>query len=74
MMEADDYHSEEHTVAEFVEFGLNGRNAKSGTLTTTGVGRYLEGDKAAGGQLVGQRFCPALFRASSATAWLPTRW
>jgi hypothetical protein len=53
MMEAGDYHSEEHTFAEFVEFGLNGRNAKSGTLTTTGVCRYLEGDKAAGGQLVG---------------------
>jgi glutathione synthase/RimK-type ligase-like ATP-grasp enzyme len=36
MMEANDNHSEEHTVAEFVEFGLSGRNAKSGTWTTIG--------------------------------------
>merc|ERR1719413_134379 len=60
MMEANDNHSEQHTVAEFVEFCLNGRTAKSGTWTSKGVGKYLEGGKAAGGQLVDQRFCPRI--------------
>jgi len=60
MMEANDNHSEEHTVAEFVEFCLNGRTAKSGTWTSKGVGKYLEGGKEAGGQLVDQRFCPRI--------------
>merc|ERR1719221_905137 len=60
MMEANDNHSEEHTVAEFVEFCLKGRTAKSGTWTSKGVGKYLEGGKAAGGQLVDQRFCPRI--------------
>merc|ERR1711937_36587 len=60
MMEANDNHSEEHTVGEFIEFCLNGRNAKSGTWTSKGVGKYLEGGKAAGGQLVDQRFCPRI--------------
>jgi len=60
MMEANDNHSEEHTVAEFVEFCINGRNSKSGTWTSKGVGKYLEGGKAAGGQLVDQRFCPRI--------------
>merc|ERR1711988_888252 len=60
MMEANDNHSEEHTVAEFVEFCVNGRTAKSGEWTSKGVGKYLEGGKAAGGQLVDQRFCPRI--------------
>merc|ERR1719191_863905 len=60
LMEANDNHSEEHTVAEFVEFCVNGRNSKSGTWTSKGVGKYLEGGKAAGGQLVDQRFCPRI--------------
>merc|ERR1711972_1097798 len=60
MMEANDNHAEEHTVAEFIEFCVNGRNAKSGTWTSKGVGKYLEGGKAAGGQLVDQRFCPRI--------------
>eukprot|EP00972_Heterocapsa_arctica_P022149 3258691-Heterocapsa_arctica.AAC.1 len=59
-MEANDNHAEEHTVAEFVEFCLNGRNEKSGTWTSAGVGKYLEGGKDAGGQLVDQRFCPRI--------------
>jgi len=57
MMEANDNHQEFHTCAEFVEFCLNGRTDKSGTWTTKGVGKYLEGGKEAGGQLVDQRFC-----------------
>merc|ERR1711871_974020 len=60
MMEANDNHEETHTVAEFVEFCLNGRTDKSGEWTSKGVGKYLEGGKAAGGQLVDQRFCPRI--------------
>merc|ERR1711871_526089 len=57
MMEANDNHAEEHTVAEFIEFCVNGRTDKSGEWTSKGTGKYLEGGKAAGGQLVDQRFC-----------------
>merc|ERR1712070_504128 len=60
LMEANDNHAEEHTVAEFIEFCINGRNDKSGTWDSKGVGKYLEGGKAAGGQLVDQRFCPRI--------------
>ena len=60
MMEANDNHQEFHTCGEFVEFCLNGRTDKSGTWTTKGVGKYLEGGKDAGGQLVDQRFCPRI--------------
>jgi len=60
MMEANDNHAEEHTVAEFIEFCVNGRTAKSGTWESQGTGKYLEGGKAAGGQLVDQRFCPRI--------------
>merc|ERR1719454_1906781 len=60
LMEANDNHSEEHTVGEFIEWCLNGRTAKSGTWTSKGTGKYLEGGKEAGGQLVDQRFCPRI--------------
>jgi len=60
MMEANDNHAEEHTVAEFIEFCVNGRTGKAGTWTSKGAGKYLEGGKAAGGQLVDQRFCPRI--------------
>merc|ERR1719473_343103 len=60
LMEANDNHAEEHTVGEFIEWCLNGRTAKSGTWTSKGVGKYLEGGKEAGGQLVDQRFCPRI--------------
>merc|ERR1712176_1139373 len=43
-----------------IEFCINGRSDKSGTWTSKGVGRYLEGGKAAGGMLVDQRFCPRI--------------
>merc|ERR1712146_462228 len=46
--------------AGFVEFCVNGRTDKSGTWTSKGTGKYLEGGKAAGGQLVDQRFCPRI--------------
>eukprot|EP00965_Chrysotila_dentata_P130285 4308086-Pleurochrysis_carterae.AAC.1 len=59
-MEANDNHAEEHTVAEFIEFCVNGRTDKSGEWTSKGVGKYLEGGKEAGGMLVDQRFCPRI--------------
>merc|ERR1719361_571776 len=57
LMEANDNHVEEHTVAEFMEWCLRGRTDKSGTWESKGTGKYLEGGKDAGGQLVDQRFC-----------------
>merc|ERR1712054_558427 len=60
LMEANDNHAEEHTVGEFIEFCVKGRTEKSGEWTSKGVGKYLEGGKAAGGQLVDQRFCPRI--------------
>eukprot|EP00932_Pfiesteria_piscicida_P017059 SRR837773.3959.p2 GENE.SRR837773.3959~~SRR837773.3959.p2 ORF type:complete len:394 (+),score=228.99 SRR837773.3959:83-1183(+) len=60
LMEANDNHSEEHTVAEFIEFCCVGRTDKSGEWTSKGQGKYLEGGKEAGGQLVDQRFCPRI--------------
>ena len=44
----------------FIEFCVNGRTSKSGEWTSKGVGKYLEGGKEAGGQLVDQRFCPRI--------------
>merc|ERR1719478_204022 len=60
LMEANDNHAEEHTVAEFIEFCTKGRTDKSGEWTSKGVGKYLEGGKEAGGMLVDQRFCPRI--------------
>ncbi|CAE7245845.1 hace1 [Symbiodinium sp. CCMP2592] len=60
LMEANDNHEETHTVAEFIEFCVSGRSDKSGEWTSKGVGKYLEGGKEAGGQLVDQRFCPRI--------------
>jgi len=60
LAEANDNHEETHTVAEFIEFCVKGRTDKSGTWTSKGEGKYLEGGKAAGGQLVDQRFCPRI--------------
>ena len=60
LMEANDNHAEEHTVAEFIEWCIAGRTDKSGTWTSKGQGKYLEGGKAAGGQITDQRFCPRI--------------
>jgi len=58
LMEANDNHVENHTVKEFISWCLNGRDsADSGTWASKGTGKYLEGGKAAGGQLTDQRFC-----------------
>jgi len=58
--EANDNHVEEHTVAEFIEFCVNGRTDKSGTWTSVGTGKYFEGGVEAGGQMVDQRFLPRI--------------
>ena len=60
LMEANDNHAEEHTVAEFIEWCIAGRTEKSGLWESKGKGKYLEGGKAAGGQIVDQRFCPRI--------------
>merc|ERR1712054_195590 len=59
LMEANDNHVEKHTVKEFIEWCLHGRDdeSKSGKWKSKGTGKYLEGGKAAGGQLTDQRFC-----------------
>eukprot|EP00438_Fugacium_kawagutii_P006066 Skav200567 [mRNA] locus=scaffold917:192636:203670:- [translate_table: standard] len=38
LMEANDNHEEEHTVAEFIEFCVNGRTSKSGISAVGGTG------------------------------------
>merc|ERR1712127_1039810 len=58
--EANDNHVEEHTVGEWIEWCQNGRTDKSGTWTSKGAGKYFEGGKEAGGQMVDQRFCPRI--------------
>lgn len=58
--EANDNHIEEHTVGEFIEWCENGRTDKSGTWTSKGTGKYFEGGKEAGGQMVDQRFLPRI--------------
>merc|ERR1719197_899772 len=45
LMEANDNHAEEHTVAEFIEWCINGRTDKSGTWESKGKGKYLEGGR-----------------------------
>merc|ERR1719506_1193240 len=60
LMEANDNHAETHTIAEFIEWCIKGRTDKSGEWTSKGTGKYLEGGKAAGGQIVDQRFCPRI--------------
>merc|ERR1719215_2561610 len=60
LTEACDNHTEEHTVAEFIEFCVNGRTGKSGEWKSIGTGKYFEGGRAAGGQMVDQRYLPRI--------------
>merc|ERR1712232_398191 len=50
---------ENHTVIEFINWCLYGRDEGKGAgeWASKGTGKYLEGGKAAGGQLTDQRFC-----------------
>ena len=61
LMEMNDNHVEYHTVAEFMTFCVGGPDAPgAGTWTSTFPGKYLEGGKEAGGQLVDQRLLPRI--------------
>merc|ERR1712151_121536 len=60
LMEMNDNHVEHHTVAEFLEFCVSGPGGKAGEWKSTFPGKYLEGGKEAGGQLVDQRLCPRI--------------
>jgi len=61
LMEMNDNHVEYHTVKEFMVFCVGGPDAEgAGTWTSTFPGKYLEGGKEAGGQLVDQRLLPRI--------------
>merc|ERR1711998_557197 len=60
LMEMNDNHVEYHSVGEFLEFCVNGPTSKAGSWTSTFPGKYLEGGKEAGGQLVDQRLLPRI--------------
>jgi len=57
----NDNHIEYHTVKEFIAFCVGGPDAPgAGTWKSTFPGKYLEGGKEAGGQLVDQRLLPRI--------------
>jgi len=60
LIEANDNHMEHHTVAEFMEFCLNGRTELSGEWKSLGRGDYFEGGREVGAMLVDQRFLPRI--------------
>merc|ERR1719454_2413321 len=61
LMEMNDNHVEYHTVKEFLIFCVGGPDAPgAGRWSSTFPGKYLEGGKAAGGQLVDQRLLPRI--------------
>jgi len=61
LMEMNDNHVEYHTVKEFLTFCVGGPDAPgAGTWKSTFPGKYLEGGKEAGGQLVDQRLLPRI--------------
>lgn len=59
-MEMNDNHVEYHTVAEFLHFCLHGPGGDAGEWASSFPGKYLEGGKTAGGQLVDQRLLPRI--------------
>merc|ERR1719281_1750643 len=61
LMEMNDNHVEYHTVKEFLTFCVDGPSAPgAGSWKSAFPGKYLEGGKEAGGQLVDQRLCPRI--------------
>ena len=61
LMEMNDNHVEYHTVKEFMTFCVKGPEAEgAGEWKSTFPGKYLEGGKEAGGQLVDQRLLPRI--------------
>jgi len=61
LMEMNDNHVEYHTVKEFIAFCVGGPEAEgAGEWNSKFPGKYLEGGKEAGGQLVDQRLLPRI--------------
>ncbi|KAG8459640.1 hypothetical protein KFE25_000996 [Diacronema lutheri] len=61
MIEMNDNHVEYHTVREFLTFCSEGpAHPKAGEWKSAFPGKYLDGGKAAGGQLVDQRLLPRI--------------
>jgi hypothetical protein len=61
LMEMNDNHVEHHTVKEFLQFCVGGPEAEgAGQWKSSFPGKYLDGGKAAGGQLVDQRLLPRI--------------
>jgi len=60
LMEMNDNHTEYHTVKEFLEFCSKGPGGAAGEWKSVFPGKYLEGGKEAGGQLVDQRLLPRI--------------
>merc|ERR1712039_408678 len=60
LMEMNDNHVEYHTVKEFLAFCVDGPGGDAGEWKSTFPGKYLEGGKEAGGQLVDQRLLPRI--------------
>ena len=60
LTEAYDNRVEYHTVKEFMEFCINGRNEISGQWDSTGEGRHFDGGLEAGSMIVDQRFLPRI--------------
>jgi len=60
LTEANDNHVEHHTVREFINWCVEGRVEGGATWESKGTGKYFEGGKEAGGQMVDQRFLPRI--------------
>jgi len=61
LMEMNDNHVEYHTVKEFMTFCVKGPDGEgAGKWESTFPGKYLDGGKEAGGQLVDQRLLPRI--------------
>jgi len=60
LTEANDNHVEVHTVREFIDWCVEGRVEGKATWESKGVGKYFEGGKEAGGQMVDQRYLPRI--------------
>uniref|UniRef100_A0A0G4I4C1 DUF6815 domain-containing protein n=1 Tax=Chromera velia CCMP2878 TaxID=1169474 RepID=A0A0G4I4C1_9ALVE len=60
LMEMNDNHVEYHTVREFLDWCVYGRDKGDAVWESKGKGKYLEGGRAAEAQLVDQRLCPRI--------------
>merc|ERR1719468_723669 len=60
LKEANDNHVEHRTVREFIDWCVEGRVEGKAKWESKGVGKYFEGGKEAGGQMVDQRYLPRI--------------